>query len=97
VDHNTFVAGKVTGRSGTSFHLFSERCCLATLVSGKATLATGCAGFFTTPLMGATLLVRNLASLAGNLALLLAIHRREPSIFFAHSVPLRNLPTDSMV
>lgn len=71
-------------------NLFEERCrCrLATLVSSKATFATGCSGFLATPLMGATFLVRNPAPFAGNLTLLLAVHRREPSIFFAHSLPL---------
>jgi hypothetical protein len=58
-------------------------------MSRKTTLATGRAGFFTAPLMGAAFLVRHLATLTGNLALLLAVHGREPSIFFAHNVPLQ--------
>jgi hypothetical protein len=58
-------------------------------VGSKAAFATCRAGFLATPLMRTTFLVRNLAALAGNLALLLTVHRREPSIFFAHNVPLR--------
>lgn len=54
--------------------LFGERCRLATLVSRKTAFATRGASFFTTPLMGAPFLVRHLAALAGDLALLLAVH-----------------------
>jgi hypothetical protein len=56
-------------------------------VTGDATLATGLARFFRGPLVRTPLGVRGLAALAGNLTLLVAIHRREPSIFFGHGLP----------
>ena len=45
--------------------------------------------FLARPLVGRALLMRGLATLARNLALLVAVHRREPAILFRHRCPPR--------
>src|SRR5688572_17100415 len=50
-----------------------------------AALAAGLARFFAGPLMSRALLVRCFAALAGNLALLGTVHRRESAILFSHT------------
>jgi hypothetical protein len=56
----------------------------AALVTGDATLSPGVARFLARPLVGRAFLVRSLASLACNLALLCTIHRSESTIFLGH-------------
>src|SRR5688572_25262948 len=58
---------------------------LAPPMARHAALAAGLARFFAGPLMGRALLMRCLATLAGNLALLGAVHRRESAILFSHT------------
>ncbi len=61
----------------------------AAAMTRHAALASGFARFLAGPLVGRALLMGGLAALAGNLALLRAVHRSESAIFFSHSV----LPT----
>src|SRR5688572_30362346 len=58
---------------------------LAPPMARHAAFAAGLARFFAGPLMGRALLVRCFAALAGNLALLGAVHRRESAILFSHT------------
>ena len=63
-----------------------ERDILPTLVRGDPALATGFTRFFAAPLMRTAFLVRHSSTLAGNLALLIRVHRRESTIFLAHVI-----------
>src|SRR5687768_12520727 len=54
-------------------------------MAGHSALPPGFARFLAGPLVGRTLLMGSLASLAGNLALLRAVHRSESAILFSHT------------
>src|SRR5258705_10872588 len=65
----------------------------AAAMTRHAALASGFARFLACPLVGRALLMGGLAALAGNLALLRAVHRSESAIFFSHTVlPTITLP-----
>jgi len=55
-----------------------------TTMAGHAALAAGRTGFITRPLVRRTFFMRGFAALAGNLALLVTIHRSETAIFLTH-------------
>src|SRR2546430_7489129 len=57
-------------------------------VARHAALATGLARFLARPLVRRALLVRRLSALAGDLALLVPVHRRKATIFFCHAILL---------
>ena len=71
--------GPLRGVVGSVRHL------LASPMARHTTLAAGFARFFAGPLMGRPFRVRGLATLAGNLALLLSVHRGESAILFCHT------------
>src|SRR5687768_13056449 len=54
-------------------------------MAGHSALPPGFARFLAGPLVGRPLLMSSLASLAGNLALLRAVHRSESAILFSHT------------
>jgi hypothetical protein len=63
-------------------------------VARHAALAAGFACFLARPFVRGPLLMRRLATLARNLALLAAVHRRKSAIFFCHrTLPARFTPT----
>src|SRR5258708_1119804 len=62
----------------------TARLLTAALVAGDPALATRVTRLFTRPLVRSALLMRGLAALAGDLALLSPIHRRKSSVFFRH-------------
>ena len=56
-------------------------------MAGDTALAPGIPRLFARPFVCGPLLVRGLATLAGNLTLLASIHRSESAIFLSHDVP----------
>src|SRR5688500_4985843 len=58
---------------------------LAATMAGHAALAAGLTCFLAGPLVGRALLMRSLAALACDLALLGAVHRGESAILFSHT------------
>src|SRR5215813_14450374 len=54
-------------------------------MAGHAAFASGFACFLAGPLVGRALLMSGLATLAGNLALLRAVHRSESAVLFSHT------------
>src|SRR2546421_8097917 len=67
-------------------------------MAGHAALAARFTRFLACPLVGRALLMRGLATLAGNLALLTAVHRSESAILFCHTdlLPSTPLPARSL-
>ena len=59
-------------------------CCLLAAMARHPALAAGFARFLARPLVRGALLVRRLAALARNLALLVAVHRSKSAILFCH-------------
>jgi len=56
----------------------------AAAMAGDSSLSPGVARFLARPLVGRALLMRSLAALTGDLALLGAVHRSESTIFLGH-------------
>src|SRR5262245_39306024 len=62
----------------------------APTMARHAAFASGFACFLAGPLVGRALLMSGLATLAGNLALLRAVHRSESAVLFSHTNLLPN-------
>src|SRR5215475_16093911 len=66
-------------------HPLVSRQLRAPTMAGHAAFASGFACFLARPLVGRALLMSGFASLAGNLALLRAVHRSESAVLFSHT------------
>jgi hypothetical protein len=55
-------------------------------VTRQSAFTAGGLRFLSCPLVSGTFFVRGAATLAGNLALLVTIHRRKPAIFNSHEI-----------
>ena len=73
-------------RTGAAAHVLALAVALTTSAMARhATLASRFPSFLARPLMGRALGMRRLAALAGDLALLLPVHRGESAILFCHA------------
>src|SRR5215475_3881258 len=66
-------------------HPLVSRQLRAPTMAGHAAFTSGFACFLACPFVGRALLMGGLATLAGNLALLRAVHRSESAVLFSHT------------